>query len=58
MDHLGYPDRRIREFDERIEELMRSFQEAIERLTTMPGVGVSYHFTDALPLVMLSTPLQ
>jgi transposase len=40
MDHLAYLDRQIGQFDQRIEELMRPFQEAIQRLMTMPGVGL------------------
>ncbi len=40
MDHLRYLGRQIRQFDQRIEELMSPFQEAINRLTTIPGVGV------------------
>jgi transposase len=39
MDHLDYLDRQIAAFDQRIEELMRPFQEAIRRLETIPGVG-------------------
>jgi transposase len=39
LDHLGYLDRQIEAFNQRIETLMRPFQEAIERLMTMPGVG-------------------
>ncbi len=39
MDHLTYLDRQIAAFEQRIAELMRPFQEAIERLTTIPGVG-------------------
>ena len=39
MDHLAYLDRQIAAFEQRIEELMRPFQEAIARLTTLPGVG-------------------
>jgi transposase len=40
MDHLDYLDRQIAAFDQRIEVLMRPFQEAIQRLMTMPGVGL------------------
>ena len=40
MEHLDYLDRQIAAFDQRIEELMRPFQEAIARLMTMPGVGL------------------
>jgi transposase len=40
MDHLGYLDRQIARFDGRIEQLMRPFQEAIQRMMTMPGVGL------------------
>lgn len=40
MDHLGYLDRQIAEFDERIEELMRPFVAEVQRLMTMPGVGL------------------
>jgi hypothetical protein len=40
MDHLDYLDRQIAAFDQRIEVLMHPFQEAIERLMTMPGVGL------------------
>lgn len=40
MDHLAYLDRQIAAFDQRIEELMRPFQEATRRLMTMPGVGL------------------
>ena len=39
MDHRDYLDRQIAAFDQRIEELMRPFQEATQRLMTMPGVG-------------------
>ena len=39
MDHLAYLDRQIAAFDQRIEELMRPFQEAIRRLSTIPGVA-------------------
>ena len=39
MDHLDYLDRQIAAFEQRIEELMRPFQEAIARLTTITGVG-------------------
>src|ERR1035437_4394993 len=40
MDHLDYLDRQIAAFDQRIDVLMRPFQEAIQRLMTMPGVGL------------------
>ena len=40
MDHLAYLDHQVAAFAQRIEELMRPFQEAIRRLTTIPGVGV------------------
>jgi transposase len=40
MDHLGYLDRQIAGFQERIEELMIPFQEAVRQLMTMPGVGL------------------
>lgn len=40
MDHLDYLDRQIAAFDQRIEVLMRPFQGAIQRLMTMPGVGL------------------
>ena len=40
MDHLGYLDRQIAAFNERIEALMRPFQEAITRLMTLPDVGL------------------
>lgn len=40
MDHLDYLDRQITAFEERIEELMRPFAEQIQRLETIPGVGV------------------
>jgi transposase len=40
MGHLEYLDRQIAVFDKRIEELMRPFQPAIQRVMTMPGVGL------------------
>jgi transposase len=40
MDHLGYLDGQIKQFDQRIEQLMRPFQEAMRRMMTMPGVGL------------------
>lgn len=40
MDHLTYLEDQIVLFDQRIEELMHPFQEALQRLTTIPGVGV------------------
>ena len=40
MDHLAYLDRQVAAFDERIEALMRPFQEALQRVMTMPGVGL------------------
>jgi transposase len=39
MDHLDYLDRQIATFDQRIDVLMRPFQEAIQRVMTIPGVG-------------------
>ncbi len=39
MDHLAYLDKQIAAFEQRIAELMRPFQEQIQRLMTMPGVG-------------------
>ena len=40
MDHLTYLDRQIAAFEQRIEELMRPFQEPMRRMMTMPGVGL------------------
>jgi transposase len=40
LEHLEYRDRQIAQFDGRIEERMRPFQEAMARLMTMPGVGL------------------
>jgi transposase len=40
MGHLEYLDRQIAQFDGRIEELMRPFQVEIERVMTIPGVGL------------------
>ncbi len=39
MDHLEYLDRQIARFDQRIEELMRPFQQAVHQMMTIPGVG-------------------
>ena len=39
MDHLAYLDKQIAAFEQRIAELMRPFQEQVQRLMTMPGVG-------------------
>ena len=40
MDHREYLDRKVQQFDRRIEELMRPFQPAIQRVMTIPGVGL------------------
>lgn len=37
MDHLEYLDRQIGTFSERIEEMMRPFEHAVQCLCTMPG---------------------
>lgn len=39
MDHLGDLERQIRRFDERIEELMRPFDEPALRLDAIPGIN-------------------
>ena len=39
MDHLGDLERQIRRFDERIEELMRPFDEPALRLDAIPGIS-------------------
>jgi len=39
MDHLAYLDKQVAAFEQRIAELMRPFQEQVQRLMTMPGVG-------------------
>jgi len=40
MDHLEYLDRQIVQFDERIAELMAPFVHAVQRVMTIPGVGL------------------
>lgn len=39
LDHIDYLDRSIAVLDERIDELINPFDEARERLCTIPGVG-------------------
>ena len=38
LDHLAFLDSQIARLDERIDEVARPFQEAVQRLTTIPGV--------------------
>lgn len=38
LDHLEFLDSQITRLDDRIEEVARPFQEAIQRLTTIPGI--------------------
>ena len=39
LDHLDYLDSQIAQFDQRIEDLMAPFQQALQRVMTIPGVG-------------------
>ena len=38
LDHLDFLDAQITRLDERIDQVARPFQEAVQRLTTIPGV--------------------
>lgn len=40
LDHLDHLDCQLAQFDQRIEALMVPFQEAVQRVMTIPGVGL------------------